>query len=320
MEKGRYEVLCRGQVDCAAGRYGQWQRWGCSTEADFMALGIGDYRNCIDSVRLSQEEREALLTRLDSTPVSAAARERRSQERVPYRRASRLLVQMHHPGGTEQSFLVSARNLSCGGIAFLHGSFVYDGTTCILALITTDHHLLQVEGRVVRCRHVTRHLHDIGVKFDGSIDLDQFVAAAAPTGVIPASRPVPRLGGKALCLVDRPADQQVIGFYLGQLGMEARVLGDAMVGFELAVRVKFDAILTNMFVPPMSAGDMAGLLRQAGYAGPIIALAGEKDETAGREAIEQGCNHVLVKPYSLEELMDVLLQHLGEPGGKAQAA
>jgi len=80
------------------------------------------------------------------------------------------------------NYLVRTRNLSPTGIAFLHGSFVYTGTGCVLALHDAQGKIVGVEGKVVRCQHVRGHVHDIGVRFSRPLDVKQFLLATGEVG------------------------------------------------------------------------------------------------------------------------------------------
>ena len=132
----------------------------------------------IDSLRLSEDDEVEILADLARETTSRHGRDRRRESRVPYQRRAGLMVQMHHPGGTVANYLVRVRDLSTEGIGFLHGSFVYSGTRCAVALLANDKRTIRVDGAVVRCAHVRKHIHQIGLHFDAPIRLRDFVAGS----------------------------------------------------------------------------------------------------------------------------------------------
>src|SRR5437763_16893616 len=108
----------------------------------------------IDGLRLSEREEAELRMALNSASSGSPGRERRRQERIAYQHQAGLIVKVHHPRGSIANYLVRVRNLSPGGIAFLHSSFIYSGTRCTMALRTKDNRSVAVEGKVVRCQHI----------------------------------------------------------------------------------------------------------------------------------------------------------------------
>lgn len=136
-------------------------------------------------VRLSDSERDHLLDRLDRgsarTPLvsEGAAIERRKHPRLEYREAEVPLV-VEHPGGGGAWLLVCARNLSAGGLAFIHGGFLHVGSRCRLLLHRLNGERELIGGEVVNCRHLEGALHEFSVRFEHKIKLSEFVDELKP--------------------------------------------------------------------------------------------------------------------------------------------
>lgn len=275
------------------------------------------YTNCL---RLSVRDEAEILAALDRGSASAAGRDRRRQTRVPYERRAGLIVQMHHPGGSIENYLVRVRNLSTGGVGFLHGSFVYTGTYCVMTLLTINNRAVRVEGKVVRCRHVRKHVHEIGVRFDEPIDLHDFVASALTLqdGLTDVSKQLPQFGGLILHVEDSVNDQELLAFHLGNVGVKVKAVSNVLAAIEVAEQIRFDAVLASVCLGAMSGLDLSEFLRQNGYQGPIVALTAEDSEDVRKDALQRGCSAVLVKPYGFEALLALLEPHL--PSAKAPAA
>jgi len=92
--------------------------------------------NLVRTIRLDDEKLEKALNRLDR--AEGAGTNRRASPRYPYR-IKGCVVHLQQPGdGGSTPFLVVTRNLSSGGVSFLHGGFVHAQSTALVQLITID--------------------------------------------------------------------------------------------------------------------------------------------------------------------------------------
>ncbi len=136
-------------------------------------------------VRLSDSERDRLLDRLDRSGTrkpraqEGPAIDRRKHPRLEYRKAEVPFV-VEHPGGGGTWLLVAARNLSAGGMAFIHGGFLHVGSRCRLLLHRLDGERELIGGVIVNCRHVEGALHEFSVRFERKIKLSEFVDELKP--------------------------------------------------------------------------------------------------------------------------------------------
>ena len=126
------------------------------------------------TVRLSDAERQQLLNQLDQSQEIASDKlqpesNRRANIRYPYRKGDIPII-VEQPGGVITRLSVSPRNLSSGGIAFLHGGFLYVGSKCSLQLSAPATDPIVVSGEIVNCRHVDGILHEVSVKFNMPIE------------------------------------------------------------------------------------------------------------------------------------------------------
>lgn len=132
------------------------------------------------TVRLSNAQRQEMLDKLDQSQELASDNvqpesNRRANTRYPYRKGDLHLV-VQQPGGVITRLLVSPRNLSSGGIAFLHGGFLYVGSRCTIQLSALAIKPMVVSGEIVNCRHVDGILHEVCVKFDKPIEPGLFTS------------------------------------------------------------------------------------------------------------------------------------------------
>ena len=280
---------------------------------------------CVDSLRISPREESEIISELAQTggisgAAAAASKDRRKNDRVPYLNQAGLFVQMKHPGGSVVNYLVRTRNLSPTGIAFLHGSFVYTGTACVLALHDKDGKMVGVDGKVVRCQHVRGHVHDIGVRFARSLEVKQFLItppgaagaadASSSGGAAQTSEELPKFSGNVLCAEENASDAELLKFYLESLGVNVTVVASGLEALDYLEGRKFDAVMTAAWLPGMTGPELAEAARAAGYTKPIIALSADDRYEIKVEALARGCTELLSKPYTAEQLVRVMAAHL----------
>lgn len=269
------------------------------------------HANYIDSLRMSARQHADILNELDSRRASPNDNDRRIEQRLRFSQQALLFVQIRHPGGTAGNYLVRTRNLSRTGIGFLHGGFVYNGTSCTVALRTTDKTIVAIEGKVVRCNHVRGHIHEIGVHFDKPIRLGQFLGREAPPDTEYAhSTELPKLAGRVLYVDDSVADQDLIKFHLENLSVQCDIASSGMDAMNFIESVKYDLIITGLTLPGMSGTKLVQGARELGYNGPVVAMTADERDTTRIEALQQGFANFLVKPYCFEDLLRLLLDYL----------
>lgn len=104
----------------------------------------------------------SILDALDNNPCRFDL-SRRRYERIPYRDRHAILYTAQ--AGRDVAFIVPTRNISLGGLSFLHGQRMQAGQVCTISLVTNKGDWMTIEGIVVRCRHVWGVIHEIGVEF-----------------------------------------------------------------------------------------------------------------------------------------------------------
>lgn len=128
----------------------------------------------LDTLHLSDAQWRELAGKLQqSTPPPADTTEKRRHKRVEYLGRIGIAVRTYEKDWAK--FMVLTRDLSCSGLGFVHGGFLYTGSECRIVLKAKDEEILCVNGVVKRCRLIQGTLHDIGVEFSGPIDANLFV-------------------------------------------------------------------------------------------------------------------------------------------------
>jgi len=254
----------------------------------------------IRTIRLDDEQVTDILDRLDAeTTNKAGSSFKREKTRYSYRKKG-VVFHLQQPGSNSSSpYLAPTRNLSEGGIAFLHGGFVHVGTRCAIQLIPTHGTWNNVVGTVMACNYLENNVHEVHVKFDHTIDLAEFCAGAVQS--------------KILLVDDDTAIVQLATFHLGQLNTAVDHAENGQIAVEMALKNKYDAILMDLDMPLLDGIDATKQLRSKGYSGLIIAATGMTSEEDKKRCILAGCDRYLAKPYMREDLAKLLLDMREEP-------
>ena len=131
------------------------------------------------SVRLWMSEQQwvSLLDRVSRGRGAWRGPERReARGRLSMQMRCMLRVGGDGSGGI---FNIHSRNVSSGGLGFLHGGFIDPGTRCTVAMVSPFDHGVIASGRIAWCRPIEMDVYDAGVEFDKPIDLEPFLPDAA---------------------------------------------------------------------------------------------------------------------------------------------
>ncbi len=257
----------------------------------------------LDTLQLSTYEYCATLNQLGIAVEEHEGPTKRRHARFRYWRRD-VKVRIHRSVGTSTPYIVRSHNISAGGIAFLHGFFVQTDTRCDVALMTLTQRPTVFGGRVVRCRYLGDKTHEIGVAFERSVDLRDYIPDyVAPAGEEPSADELPRFAGAVLCIDDADVDRELTQFLTGELGLAAQGVRADSAALRLLAAQHFDAVLLKLH---SGRGlQMAKAIREQGYGGFVIGLSLPGQGGTEAEAVAQGCNGVLSTPITAARLADV---------------
>ncbi len=252
---------------------------------------MGTQIKLVKTLRLSDKELKAVLDRLD-TAVDDSHRRKRRSERFEYRLKG-CVVTPHFTGKEiSTAYLVPSRDISAGGMSFLHGGFIYPGTRCTLQLITKSGTWKNLEAKVIRCDHVSGAVHEVGVEFDAAIDPAEYCSNALKTRV--------------LLVEDDPSTARLAKLFLTQLRAEVEHAPDGAKAVELATAGTFDVILMDIDMPEVDGLAATAKLRSQGYSGTIFAVTAMTEPGDSEKCIEAGCDGYYPKPYGRELLATII--------------
>ena len=125
----------------------------------------------IDTLRISEQEYRRVLAQLDEKSLEAKIKSVQRRRSPRFAHAVHFVIRISHPGGTTCNYIVRGRDVSASGLSFLHGSFLHKGARCLVLLPGRVERWVQVPATIVRCRHLERRTHELGVHFDEPVDL-----------------------------------------------------------------------------------------------------------------------------------------------------
>lgn len=265
---------------------------------------------CVDTLALSPRERQALLAELRRRTDRDAPADLRNDARMPFELPAGLVVRIDHPGGSSGHYLVRPRNLSTGGVGFLHGGFIHGGSICSVQLPDRHDEWRTLTGRVQWCRHLTGRVHEVGVVFDQPIRLERFIDGCVRADPHDSrSVPLPRLAGRLLYATHTAGGPMRIAFHLGQLGLQVTEVRNGLEALQALNGAAYDLIVIEYTLPGMNGVELSAAIRNGGYTGPIVLLA-RQHGAVRRHALAAGCNDVQAAPHSFHELVALLTAHL----------
>jgi len=132
-------------------------------------------------------------------------------------------------------------------------------------------------------------------------------APASTTASAPVSAPAPaKLSGRVLLADDNPDLRELVQAQLGELGFSCKAVGDGLEAIEEALAEPYTVVLLDMDMPFMDGYETVHVLRQRGYAGPVIGFTAHQGGSPVERALIEGCDDVISKPASIERLRETL--------------
>ena len=119
-----------------------------------------------------------------------------------------------------------------------------------------------------------------------------------------------KLQGQVLLAEDNPDNQRFIAMLLTRMGATVTIAENGGQAVEKALEHDFDLILMDMQMPVMDGLQATRLLREKGYAKPIVALTANAFSSDIESCLEAGCNEFLSKPIDQLKFSETLSHYL----------
>lgn len=271
---------------------------------------IEDRRNTIGLSQLALEE---LLDRLDAMTVPGVSPDARAYARWPMREAF-VDVCVEEHGSMRRCLVMATRNVSNGGLAVLHSSYMYPGSRCTVALPTRagDNEPIVMTGRVVRCTHREGMVHELGIRFDDPIDASRFVAKLMPVHAGAEVTSAAKLAGSVLQIDASPVDRRLIEYFLSVTKIKVVSVGTFEEARKLATG-QLDLILCDMLMPDGKVQDFVRWLRNQCINTPIALHTATPVAQVRQQMQAMEVQGLLSKPVERDALLAAMIEFLSAP-------
>eukprot|EP01086_Lenisia_limosa_P002801 TRINITY_DN16829_c0_g1_i1.p1 TRINITY_DN16829_c0_g1~~TRINITY_DN16829_c0_g1_i1.p1 ORF type:complete len:161 (+),score=25.04 TRINITY_DN16829_c0_g1_i1:3-485(+) len=116
---------------------------------------------------------------------------------------------------------------------------------------------------------------------------------------------------KALIVEDNMVNQRLLRAMLARLGLQADTVDNGQMCLDIIKeRGDYSLILMDISMPVLDGISATKILRNAGYAQPIIAVTAHCQESDLSDCLEAGMNEVLCKPVKVSSLQGVMESYL----------
>lgn len=137
----------------------------------------------------------------------------------------------------------------------------------------------------------------------------------SPREIIVNGHGLPKLQGKVLLAEDNPVNQEVATAMLHRIGLQHKVAANGQEALELLAEDNFDLILMDCQMPVMDGFEATARIRQkeseyGSIKQPIIALTANAIVGDREMCLEKGMDDYLSKPFSIEQLHEILSRWL----------
>lgn len=119
-----------------------------------------------------------------------------------------------------------------------------------------------------------------------------------------------RLRGHVLLAEDTKDNQDLITYYLEQLGLQVTIADNGAIAVNMAQENEFDLILMDMQMPVLDGLSATSQLRSAGYKQPIVALTANAMKSYQQQCLQMGFTDFLTKPIDRPVFKQTLAKYL----------
>jgi len=254
----------------------------------------------VKSVRQDDTPLTALLDRLDAEVETSEAGAKGAKGSQHYKYRHPIKVHLHARGSAAPTvFSVPAQSLSNRLVCFLFGGFIYENTPCTVQLTTHHGAWKDLDGKVIRCRHVQGNIHHVTVWLAQTIN--------------PAIYSLDAVNTRVLLVEDDPAVTRLAKYFLMELRATVEHAANGEEAIKKAASNVYDVIIMDMEMPVMNGFDAVKQLRESGYTGTIVAVTGLTQPEDKDRCLEVGCDKYLPKPYTRQNLSDLIKSLQEEP-------
>jgi len=118
---------------------------------------------------------------------------------------------------------------------------------------------------------------------------------------------------QVLVVDDEPMNLDLARAVLEREGHQLAYATTGQEALDACARQAFDLILMDINMPVMDGYQATRTLRERGWRGPIVVVTGSTSGAEEREALAQGADLFMRKPYRRQQLLDAISQVMAAP-------
>lgn len=257
------------------------------------------------TLRMSKTELEKLRAEVELDAAAPEGASKREFKRWPFDRKP-VRMELQHPGGALTTLSYACRNLSRGGISLFHSAYVHTNSKCVVTLPHPDRGEIKIPGRVVRVRHVSGKVHELGIRFDHAIDVRTILKLDPSDGGFVLERVAPEsLRGELLYIEDNELDRRLIRHFLADTNINVTFANTFTDGLQ-RLTPDYHIVVCDKDLPDGSGLDILKKLREMGAEIPFILITADGASADRIAPGELRPDNFLIKPTTRERLFSVL--------------
>jgi hypothetical protein len=148
------------------------------------------------SLRISEEDKRELIRALNQLGATPKHLAERKHTRYELPKGYAVLATITQVGGSTTQSVLTVRDVSNAGIAFIHPHYLSVGTTLTLVFVGVDRQpMIRISATVRRCAHVRGMAHDVGASFSHPVEIAEMLelggvgeGSAALAGAVAAAK------------------------------------------------------------------------------------------------------------------------------------
>ena len=268
--------------------------------------------NLINTLRLSPKELHKLLEEFDKKQDGYQSPDR-EYVRSSFRVSSVELTITHSTGG-KVTLPVATRNISKGGISILHSAFIHTGSRCSVSLKFPNGNPQVIDGKIVRCAHLTGRVHEIGISFDTQISTRDLLGLDPLNGSYSIETVNPdRLHGSILIVASSDMDCQLLLMFLEETNLSLSIANNIEDAISRAKKGA-DLVITDFYLEEETGPQLIEALRKEGLDMPAVVMTSDKSEPTLDTIREAQAAGILSKPISKDRLLQAIAEFLHADG------
>jgi DNA-binding NtrC family response regulator len=121
--------------------------------------------------------------------------------------------------------------------------------------------------------------------------------------------------GRVLVIDDEESIRHALSRGLSRAGWEVVVAATGREGVDALRAGTFSAVLTDLKLPDLSGLDVVAVLTETNPEVPVVVMTGYGSVDSAREAMRRGARDYVQKPFSVEEIANLLQRLLADGAG-----